>query len=335
MNGATLNSNNSSLEFQRPGIVTSVTPPQGLSQQLNAGKGLTIEAWLDAVPGNQFGPARIISYSPDPFHRNFVLGQHKNDLVFRLRTSETDLTAAPQEIVVPDVFTSKKRLHVVVSYDFFNCQIYINGQLKKQSGEITGDFSNWDTSYPLLLGNERTGDRPWLGRIEQLAFYQGPMSATEVVERYRAPVAATERPDAVTAFEFSDRADGLILDQGMMQPIVPLELPSVYTNADSPHFLSPKQRHIQDFITNFILFLPLGLLWFSVLFNSSSSAAKALATAGIIVLSYALTTEFLQHYVDGRSSAFFDLASCLVGGVVGSFIGWRSRFFNRGSLSPL
>jgi glycopeptide antibiotics resistance protein len=35
---------------------------------------------------------------------------------------------------------------------------------------------NWDLSYPLVLGNEATGDRPWAGRILQLHLFDSAIS---------------------------------------------------------------------------------------------------------------------------------------------------------------
>ena len=330
INGATLNLDSRRLEFQRPGIVTSITPPRDLPQQLSNGRGLTIEAWLTSSKTNQFGPARIISYSQDPLHRNFTLGQHGTDLVFRMRTSETDPDGVGPQIIATDVFMTGRRQHIVVSYDFSSCQIYINGQLQKQSKAISGNFSNWDPSYPLLLGNERTGDRPWLGSIERLVMYEGPMSAEQVSERYKTPMPALQRSDAVTAFEFSEVTARIIPDQGAIQPDISMEVPSVYKNEGKPGFLSPKRRFIKDFISNFVIFLPLGLLVFSAVFSSIGSVARTLAITGGIVLLYASMTEILQYYVEGRTSAFFDLASCIAGSTVGSFIGWRSKFSTLG-----
>lgn len=39
------------------------------------------------------------------------------------------------------------------------------------------NFSTWDTTFPLLIGNERTGDRPWDGQISQV--YIANQSLTE------------------------------------------------------------------------------------------------------------------------------------------------------------
>ena len=35
----------------------------------------TVEAWIVPGPGTQSGPARVVSNAPDPFSRNFMVGQ--------------------------------------------------------------------------------------------------------------------------------------------------------------------------------------------------------------------------------------------------------------------
>ncbi len=334
VNGAALNLNASKIEFLRPGLVKSIVPPHGLPEQLNRGQGLTIEAWISSTKPNQFGPARIVTYSQDPFHRNFSLGQHGSDLVLRMRTSHSHPTGMSPPIIARNVFTTGGQKHVMVSYDFSNCRIYVNGKLQKQSRAIKGDFSNWDPDYPLLLGNERTGDRPWLGTIEQLALYQGSMPPAEVVAHYQQPSSPSLPRSAVAAFDFSEVTDGIIRDQSPLQPIISMAVPTVYNNEGKPPFLSPKRRFIKDFMSNFIIFLPLGLLVFSVLDRSCTSVLRTLATTGVILLLYALATEVVQYYIEGRTSALWDLSSCVVGSMVGSFIGWRSRF-RLASGSPL
>ena len=37
--------------------------------------------------------------------------------------------------------------------------------------QTKSDFSNWDSRYPLAVGNEMTGDKPWRGTIEKLVIY--------------------------------------------------------------------------------------------------------------------------------------------------------------------
>lgn len=42
------------------------------------------------------------------------------------------------------------------------------------------DFSNWDTSFPLIVGNELTGDRPWQGTVGTLQFFGQAMPKADV-----------------------------------------------------------------------------------------------------------------------------------------------------------
>jgi glycopeptide antibiotics resistance protein len=41
-------------------------------------------------------------------------------------------------------------------------------------------LSNWNLNYPLILGNERTGDRPWEGYISEVAFADKALSSAEI-----------------------------------------------------------------------------------------------------------------------------------------------------------
>ncbi len=45
---------------------------------------------------------------------------------------------------------------------------------------INVNLSNWDNDFPLIIGNETTGDRPWLGKINQLHISDRALSLTEI-----------------------------------------------------------------------------------------------------------------------------------------------------------
>lgn len=62
-------------------------------------------------------------------------------------------------------------------------------------------LSNWSLEYPLLIGNERTGDRPWRGRVFALAMTDAATSLASV-RRFSAgeSVALTGTP--IAAFNF-------------------------------------------------------------------------------------------------------------------------------------
>ncbi len=43
-------------------------------------------------------------------------------------------------------------------------------------------LSNWDKTFPLLLGNERTGDQPWKGYISELCIVDKAISVNEIAD---------------------------------------------------------------------------------------------------------------------------------------------------------
>lgn len=44
-------------------------------------------------------------------------------------------------------------------------------------------FNDWQPDYPLLLGNERGGQRPWRGTVQEVAIFDRALSAAEVAAR--------------------------------------------------------------------------------------------------------------------------------------------------------
>ena len=62
--------------------------------------------------------------------------------------------------------------------------LHLDGQLVK-SERREGDLSNWDASYPILLGNEFQAERSWRGNIYAAAIYNRALSEAEVRRNYR------------------------------------------------------------------------------------------------------------------------------------------------------
>jgi hypothetical protein len=67
-------------------------------------------------------------------------------------------------------------------------RIYLDG-LEVTSGVVGGDLSNWDSTYQLLLTNELTGDRPWLGELHLVAIYDRALDILEVERNFQVGVA--------------------------------------------------------------------------------------------------------------------------------------------------
>jgi hypothetical protein len=72
-------------------------------------------------------------------------------------------------LTVGNVFFAAPPIHLVVSYDFNEQNVFVDGDLKARSPTPGGYFKNWDTDYRLVMGNEATGNRPWSGKTAYMA----------------------------------------------------------------------------------------------------------------------------------------------------------------------
>ncbi len=143
---------------------------------------LSIEAVLLASKGRQTGPARIISFSSDPYLRNFTLGQEADELVLRLRTPRTGDNGMNPETKLFGM-PAGTPVHVIVSYRDGELTAYRDGQRVKSSSAVRGDLSNW-TPQHLLFGDEYQDSRFWHGLIERVAIHSRFISDDEARVRF-------------------------------------------------------------------------------------------------------------------------------------------------------
>ena len=79
----------------------------------------------------------------------------------------------------------------------------------------SNNLSNWDSSFPLLVGNESTGDRPWNGMMSQIYFANRSLSTAEITQ------VLTKKPVRdlsiwTTAYQLTGKND--YLDQNGLSP---------------------------------------------------------------------------------------------------------------------
>lgn len=170
--------------FGNRAALISPLPATKIVTAAQATNELTIEAVITPQDAEHAGPARILSLSRDPLSRNFTLGQVKGQYSLRLRTSQTDEQGLP-ELPSYDNMLLPERQHVVAVYDQVEVRFYVNGEFAGQ-GARSGDFSNWDPSFRLVLGNEASMDRQWAGRFELVAIYARALTPAEVDQNFRA-----------------------------------------------------------------------------------------------------------------------------------------------------
>ena len=103
----------------------------------------------------------------------------------RLRSTATSNNGTPATQTPQGSLTAGLH-HVVYTRDAAGqATVYIDGVVEGQAS-VGGSLSNWDATMPLLLGNEASGGRPWLGEYKLVAVYARALSAAEVAQNLSA-----------------------------------------------------------------------------------------------------------------------------------------------------
>lgn len=183
------------LAIRAPVLISSQEAASELILSLQATGEMTMEAWVTPASANQSGPARIVSLSQDPYHRNITLGQETTEdaqasfFDVRLRTTSTSINGTPSLSgfsLTPADTPEPALVHIVYTYDATGvARLYVDTE-EQASAMIGGDLSNWNADYPLLLANELTRERPWLGELHRVAIYNRALNPDQVAQNFQA-----------------------------------------------------------------------------------------------------------------------------------------------------
>ena len=158
--------------------IVSDAPAEKIVDSIKKTNAISVEAWVTPENATQSGPARIVSLSSDPGHRNFTLGQDGTRYDVRLRTEKIGENGVPS-LSTPENVVSATLTHIVYTRDSAGqALMYLDGK-SQATADIAGSLANW-TGFRLLLANEQTGDRPWRGELHLAAVYDRALSADEV-----------------------------------------------------------------------------------------------------------------------------------------------------------
>lgn len=312
--------------------IRSLYPPVRLHEAIVAQNHFSVELWAEPTRTEQRGPARLVSYSADKFHRNFTIGQERDELVVRLRTTRTDLNGKNPELRVADIFRSGELRHIVVVFDSGTEQVYVDGQKRGELSDL-GDLTNWDSTYFLLLGNEATGNRPWLGRLFVLAVYDRPLSQSEILRHYDAgPSARVDRAVGLTALYTFETGQGRrVVDRSGGARPIDLEIVGSREISGRVPLIPPGDgpgldwRAALDVVANILIFIPLGGLLAISVRGGRALGWRAVLGVAAVAACLSLVIELAQYFSWFRTSSWIDVVSNTVGGVLGA------ATFGRGS----
>jgi hypothetical protein len=324
-NAATLHAETASLVFDAPGLGRTSAAPEALYQRLSETEELSIEVWLATGDLSQDGPARIVSSSEDIINRNLTLGQSEGDLAFRLRTTATDWNAVDAAVRVPGVFETTELQHVVVTTDLTTTEVFVDGEARWRGPGPGGRLDSWNHTFPLLLGNEAGGERPWLGELRGVAVHDqmldpGQIAATYVRGPPRRSDAARAEPSLVASYVFDAAVGERTLVDRSPRPLagdllLPATLPgpraSLLASLTSVGEVSAVRLAAQVLL--FAIWAGVVTVWLRRRSVSTLAVWIATPAAGVVL---AVAVALLRHQ-GGRVLTGLDLPAALLGSLIG------------------
>jgi hypothetical protein len=166
------------------------TTSKKLSDMIGATGEYSIETW--AAPANVTQTeARIVTYSGGVTARNFELGQTVYNYDFFNRTTNSNANGSPT-LSTPDAakVLQASLQHVVVTFDpVKGRRIYVNGVFTGTADNAPASIgTKWDDTFAFVLGNEVSGDKPWLGQIKFVAIHNRALTLPQIQQNFAAGV---------------------------------------------------------------------------------------------------------------------------------------------------
>ena len=260
----------------------------------------------------------------------------------RLRTNQTDLNGTTPHLEVPGVFNNSRPQHIVVTYDYSVQVVHVDGKRRATEYLPGGRFSNWDPSYRLILGNEATGDRPWLGKIYYVAIYDRALGKEKVRKNFLAGrergANSVEKHDGlgdsrVVEYLFDEGEGGEIRDTGGLKASVDLSIPEVIRTLEK-HYLKTSFDWFsqkQDIMLNVLGFIPFGLLLHATIRTRWEQSFKSVLLVLLAGALFTFSIESLQHFSLTRHSSAIDMGSNILGALAGIVLdrGYARKLRNR------
>lgn len=161
------------LEIARHGTAYTALPAgklQGLKQ---------FAIYLDVTTSSDGLSAfeKIFSYAINQEEMNFLLGQWRDGFIPVLRT-EQKLQGI--KLGVKDALKKDERTQFLINCDGMRLFLYRDGIRKNYREVGTLSFSNWNRTYPLVVGTDAVGRAQWQGTIYVIAIYDRALSPKEI-----------------------------------------------------------------------------------------------------------------------------------------------------------
>jgi len=166
----------SGLKIETPGTAYTEKAPVKLVSMKEFTIVLSLSSYLKDWTS---GYARILTYSLDGKHTNFMLGQWDESLILRINADNFTKTL---QFETERFFNKNKNTTAVIVYNGKTIASYRNGVRIKQLevGRLT--FNKWNKTYPLVVGSEGNGKNCWSGYIYSIAIFDKALAPEAMQE---------------------------------------------------------------------------------------------------------------------------------------------------------
>jgi hypothetical protein len=121
---------------------------------------------------------KIFSYFVNQEEMNFLLGQWKDGLLFHLR-NERQIQGL--KFGSEGVLKKEGRTQCLITYDGAKLSLYQDGKVRRYRETGPLNFSNWDRTYPLVVGTDAQGRSQWRGNLYEVAIYDRALTPQEIL----------------------------------------------------------------------------------------------------------------------------------------------------------
>lgn len=164
------------------GSISSITPATKVIAAIKLSNEFTMETWITPANLKQTsGPATIVAVQKQDTIRNVHLSQNST-VRYGSNVVSSGYIGYGKFTQVLNSGAIMELTHLVLSRDVQgNIRVYING-VERATGVSPGDLSNWDVSYPFIMGSNinNAASRPWMGEYRLVAVYNRALSSVEI-----------------------------------------------------------------------------------------------------------------------------------------------------------
>ena len=122
---------------------------------------------------------KIFSYFMNQEEMNFLLGQWKDGFLPVLRADQKIHTI---KLGVDGALRMGERSRFLLSYDGSKFRLYQDGMVRNSRETGALSFSNWDRTYPLVVGTDAAGRSQWKGTVYEAAIFDRALSPKDMAK---------------------------------------------------------------------------------------------------------------------------------------------------------